>query len=102
LAAGLNFPAVAVAALSLLPFDAYLRDGASRDFVMHVLTAIYTPVLWFLIGKRLDGRARTNSTSLSGRRKVLAVAALVGLLLAASMMLWFWLRASGIRWALYR
>jgi hypothetical protein len=89
LAAGLNFPAVAVAALSLVPFDNYLRDGASRDFAMHVLSVIYTPLLWFLIGKRLDRRARIKAASLSRRRKVSAVAALAGLLLAANLMLWF-------------
>jgi hypothetical protein len=65
LAAGLNFPAVAVAALSLVPFDDYLRTGVARDFAMHVLTAIYTPLLWFLIGKRLDGQGRTKAASLS-------------------------------------
>lgn len=88
LAAGLNFPAVAGAALSLVPFDEYLRTGASRDFAMHVLTAIYTPLLWILIGKRIDGPGRTKTTTLSRRRKVLAGIALAGLLLAASLMLW--------------
>lgn len=89
LAAGLNFPAVAVAAFSLVPFDEYLRTGASRDFAMHVLTAIYTPLLWFLIGKRVDGRASTKTMTLSRRRKTVAVIALAVLLLAASLMLWF-------------
>ena len=89
LAAGLNLPAVAVAALSLVPFDGYLRTGASRDFAMHVLTAIYTPVLWFLIGRRIDGRRTTKAVSLSRRRRGVAVVALAGLLLAASLTLWF-------------
>jgi hypothetical protein len=88
-AAGLNFPAVAVAALSLVPFDDYLRTGASRDFAMHVLTALYIPLLWFLIGKRVDRRGRMKPASFSKRRKALAVVALAGLLLAASLMLWF-------------
>ena len=88
LAAGLNFPAVAVAALSLVPFDDYLRTGASRDLAVHVLSAIYISLLWFLIGKRVDGRAMTKAAALSGRRKVIAVVALAGLLLAAGSMLW--------------
>jgi hypothetical protein len=60
--AGLNFPAVAVAALSLVPFEDYLRTGASRDLTTHVLTAMYIPVL-FLIGKQLDGRGRMKAAS---------------------------------------
>ena len=88
LAAGLNFPAVAVAALSLVAFDGYLRTGASRDFAMHVLTAIYTPMLWFLIGRRLDGRTRTKIITVSRLRKLLAIIAFAGLLFAASLMLW--------------
>jgi len=56
---------------------------------MHVLTATYTPVLWFLVGKRLDVRARTKGTSRSMRSKVLAVAALAVLFIVGSMMLWF-------------
>lgn len=88
-AEGLSFPAGAAASLSLVPFDENLRTGASRDFAMHVLTAIYTPLLWFLIGKRIDGRAGTKTTTLSRSRKALALIALAVLLLVAGLMLWF-------------
>ena len=88
LAAGLNFPAVAVAALSLAPFDDYLRTGASKDLAIHVVSAIFIPLLWFLIGKRLDGRGRKNAAALKSR-KALAVVALAALLFAASVILWF-------------
>jgi peptidoglycan/LPS O-acetylase OafA/YrhL len=56
---------------------------------MHVLTTIYIPLLWFLIGKRLDRRGRMQPASFSKRRKALAVVALAGLFLAAILMLWF-------------
>jgi hypothetical protein len=88
LAAGLNFPAVSVAALSLAPFDNYLRTGASKDLAIHVVSAILIPLLWFLIGKRLDGRGRKNAAALKSR-KALAVVALAALLFAASAILWF-------------
>jgi hypothetical protein len=87
LAAGVNLPAVALAALSLAPFDDRLRTGASRDLAMHVATAIYIPLLWFLIGKRLDRRRTIRAAPLSKRRKGLALVALAGLILAASLML---------------
>jgi hypothetical protein len=64
---------------------------------MHVLTAIYIPLLWFLIGKRLD-RGRMHAASLSKGRKALAVVALAGLLLAARLMLWFF--AQGQRYTM--
>ena len=55
---------------------------------MHVLTAIYTPMLWFLIGRRLDGRTRTKIITVSRLRKLLAIIAFAGLLFAGSLMLW--------------
>jgi hypothetical protein len=36
IAAGLNFPAVAAAALSIVPFENQLRTGASRELAMHI------------------------------------------------------------------
>ena len=54
---------------------------------MHVLTAVFAPLLWFLIGKRLDCRKKTKAASLSRVGRLLAIVALVGLFLAASLML---------------
>jgi hypothetical protein len=88
LAAGLNFPAVVAASLSLAPFRAGFRMGASEDLAMHVVTAIYVPLLWFVIGWWIDARELRKPVPLSSRRKAVAVVALAGLSLATWVMLW--------------
>ena len=88
IAAGLNFPAVAAAALSVVPFENRLPTGASRELAMHILTSLYVPFLWYLIGRRIDKRAEMRAGPLSKGIKTLAVAAIAGLLLAGSLMLW--------------
>ena len=98
LAAGLNFPAVAVAALSIVPFEDQLRTGASRELAMHILTALYVPLLWYLIGRRIDKRADMRTGPLSKGKKALAVAAVAGLFLVGSLMLWSF--AEGQRYAM--
>jgi hypothetical protein len=79
-AAGINFPAVVVAAWSVMPFDDWLRSGASRELVLHVVAAIYIPLLWYVVGKRLDERGKRKSAPLSKGRKAVALVTLVGVL----------------------
>lgn len=99
LAAGINFPAVVVAALSLLPFDNRLHTGASSELALHVVTAIYVPLLWFLIGKRLDERPGTGAAPLSKSMKAFTITATVALLVAGSWMVWSF--GEGQRYTLY-
>lgn len=88
IAAGLNFPAVAAAALSLVPFEDEFHTGASTEIAMHALTALYLPLLWYAIGRRIDDRSGLGAKPLSKRSKALAVGVFAGLLLLGSLMLW--------------
>lgn len=85
---GINFPAVIAATLTILPFDDLLHNGASKELAMHVVTAMYVPLLWFLIGKRLDRRTTIKANLVSKRMRALSVVAMVGLLLAGILMPW--------------
>ncbi len=88
IASGLNFPAVAAAALSVVPFENRLSTGASRELAMHILAALYIPLLWYLIGRWIDKRAGMSTGPLSRGIKTLAVSGLVGLLLLGILLLW--------------
>ena len=87
-AEGLNFPAGAAAALSLVPLEDRLHSGASRELATHIVAALYVPFLRYLIGRRIDKRDDLRATLLSKRKRALAVSAVVGLLLLGGLMLW--------------
>jgi hypothetical protein len=91
LAAGINSPAMVLAAWSVMPFDHWLASGASIEFAIHVVTALYIPLLWYLIGKRLDERGKRKSPPLSRGRNAVAVVTLVGLLSIAILLVWSFL-----------
>lgn len=79
IASGLNFPAAAAAALSLAPLVGWLNTGASRELAFHFLTALYIPLLWYWIGKRIDRRREISAAPLSKRTRTLAVISISGL-----------------------
>lgn len=88
LAAGVNYPATVLAVLSLIPFEGSLPSGASRELALHALTAFYIPLLWYLIGRRIDRRDLKRAGPFSARRKALAVIAITGLLLLSFLPVW--------------
>jgi hypothetical protein len=88
LAAGINFPAALVAAISLLPFRDLLRTGASSELAMHLVTALYVPLVWYWVGKRLDEGFKVKSLPASQGGSVVAVVCLVALLCVAAVMTW--------------
>ena len=55
---------------------------------MHILTSLYIPFLWYLIGRRIDKRGERRADPLSKGVKALAVSAIAGLLLVGSLMVW--------------
>jgi len=56
LASGINAPAVFAATLILIPFDSLFHNGASHELAAHGATSIFVPLLWYLIGRRLERR----------------------------------------------
>ena len=87
IAAGLNFPSVAAAALTVVPLENQLSTGASRELALHLLTSLYIPFLWYLIGRGIDKRAEARAALLKGRR-AFVVSAIAGLLLVGVLMVW--------------
>lgn len=79
---------MAAAALSIVPFENRLPTGASKELAMHILTSLYIPFLWYLIGRRIDKRAEMRAGPLSRGMKTLAVSGIAGLLLGGSLLLW--------------
>jgi small-conductance mechanosensitive channel len=74
-ARGINTPPVFVSMLILIPFDSVFPDGASRELASHFLEALFIPVLWYAIGRRLD-RRMAGPMSASVARKALTWAGL--------------------------
>jgi hypothetical protein len=93
LALGINAPAAFGSMLMMIPFDSLLDDGASREFAMHTMVAFGIPVLWYLIGRRLEGRTVVPARpSMIGRLLTvagLAVSALVALLMFVALVAGF-------------
>ena len=85
-ASGLNFPAVGLSALTIMPFEHSLSSGASRELALHILAVIFVPLLWYGVGKRLDRRGRTEATTLSRVGKVFTIAGLTALVFIALLM----------------
>lgn len=88
IAAGLNAPAVALAAVSLVPFETVLNTGASQELALHTLTAMYVPCLWYVIGKGIDARAQFRATAVSARAKALSLATIIGISAVGLVLLW--------------
>jgi hypothetical protein len=55
LAEGLNYPAT-LSTLLLIPVQHRLRTGAARELADHLTTVVFVPILWYLIGRRIDRR----------------------------------------------
>ena len=94
IALGLNFPAVLSTGL-LVPFDSGLRDGASKELAEHVVMAVFVPLLWFMVGKRLDQRDRPPSVRPSLTARVLVWVGLVVAIGTAVLMIVALLRRFG-------
>jgi hypothetical protein len=86
-AAGLNFPVAFLSALTLVPFEDQLRTGASRELALHIVTAMYIPLLWYMVGKHLDTRKQVKAVQRSKTRKALAASSLAALTLIGVFML---------------
>jgi lysylphosphatidylglycerol synthetase-like protein (DUF2156 family) len=83
LALGINAPVTLAALVILIPFESLFHDGASRALAMYTITALGIPILWYLIGRRLETRTIVRA-HFSKARKVLTVC---GLAIAALLVL---------------
>ena len=81
LAAGLNFPAAFLATLVLIPFEGKLNTGASIELTLHIVTVIFIPPLWYLVGKDLDARKKVKAVRGLEARKIIALTRLVSVAL---------------------
>jgi hypothetical protein len=97
LAEGINAPAALVGALALAPiasaFRSAFREGASRELASHTATALFVPLLWYLIGRRLDRRRIVrNPPTVVGKVATVTgfvMAALAAVLIVVSLILRF-------------
>jgi hypothetical protein len=72
LALGINAPMTLAALVILIPFESLFHDGASRALAMYTITALSIPILWYLIGRRLETRTIVRA-HFSKARKILTV-----------------------------
>ena len=63
LAEGLYYPATLPGEL-LIPFNKTLRSGAAQELAQHLATAVFIPIVWFLIGRAIDRRRVRQSNIL--------------------------------------
>jgi peptidoglycan biosynthesis protein MviN/MurJ (putative lipid II flippase) len=75
--------------LILIPFGSLFHNGASHELAAHATAALFIPVLWYFIGRRLErrGGVLTRPTMIG---KVLTISgltatALVAILIAVSL-----------------
>jgi hypothetical protein len=54
-ALGINLPAVLLLPILAL-FQSTVRTGAGQELLMHIVTAIAVPGMWYLIGRWIDNR----------------------------------------------
>lgn len=93
LALGINAPALFASMLILIPFDSLFHNGASRELAAHTTAAFLIPVLWYFVGWRFERRtgvpARPSTIGRVLTLAGLAVAALVAVLIAVSLVVRF-------------